>query len=112
MPVLPHAGRYAAPEAGESTRYEEQFRSADLSVGTYSLAVGAVDDQSPHSEDEIYVVTAGRGTFVDDSGHAQVGPGDTIFVAAGVAHRFVDITEELSLVVLFAPPYHTRRATD
>ena len=68
-----------------------------------------MDDQSPHSEDEIYVVTAGRATFVDDSGPTPIGPGHTIFVAAGVDHRFVDIIEELSLVVVFAPPYGSRR---
>jgi quercetin dioxygenase-like cupin family protein len=45
---------------------------------------------------------------VDPDGPQPVGPGDTIFVAAGVAHRFVDITEDLALVVVFAPPYRAR----
>ena len=109
MPVVSGAGRYAPPSAGESTRYEEQLRTADLSLGTYSLPVGAVDDQSPHTEDEIYVVTAGRATFVDEGGAVEIGVGDTIFVAAGAEHRFVDITEDLALAVVFAPPYGTRR---
>jgi mannose-6-phosphate isomerase-like protein (cupin superfamily) len=33
-----------------------------------------------------------------------VGPGDVIHVAATVAHRFHDISEDLEVVVVFAPP--------
>jgi hypothetical protein len=52
MPVVSGAGRYVP---GDAPRFEEQLRSADLSLGTYSLPAGTVDDQSPHTEDEIYV---------------------------------------------------------
>ena len=108
MQIIDQAGRFAAPAAPESTNFVEHLRSADLSIGTYSIPTGGVDDQSPHTEDEIYVVTAGRATLVADSGTAVVGPGDTIYVPAGEAHRFTDITEDLALLVLFAPPYDTR----
>jgi mannose-6-phosphate isomerase-like protein (cupin superfamily) len=107
MPIIAGAGRFIAPEPNEATHYVEHLRTTHLSVGTYSLPVGAVDDQSPHHEDEIYVVTAGRATFVDDHGAMPVVAGDTIVVAAGVEHRFVDIVDELSLVVVFAPPYRS-----
>jgi quercetin dioxygenase-like cupin family protein len=30
--------------------------------------------------------------------------GDTLFVAAHVPHRFHDITDELRVIVVFAPP--------
>ncbi len=109
MPVVPGAGRYAPPTDGAATRFDEHLRTADLSVGTYSLPAGSVDDQSPHGEDEIYVVTGGRAHFLDDAGRVPVGPGDTIVVAAGHEHRFVDIEEDLVLVVVFAPPYRPRR---
>ena len=33
----------------------------------------------------------------------SVGEGSIIFVAAGVEHRFYDITEELVVLVFFAP---------
>ena len=108
MPVIVGAGRFTAPVAPESTHFDEHLASADLSIGTYSIPAGGMADQTPHTEDEIYVVTAGRATFVDAAGRITVGPGDTIFVAAGAAHRFVDITEDLVLVVVFAPPYGTR----
>jgi mannose-6-phosphate isomerase-like protein (cupin superfamily) len=106
MPKIAGAGTFAA-EPGTAS-YVEQLRVADLSVGTYSIAAGAVDTQSPHSEDEVYVVTAGAGTFIDDSGRTPVGPGDVLFVAAGVPHRFEDITADLTVVVFFAPPYGSR----
>ena len=40
----------------------------------------------------------------------DVGTGDTIFVAAGVPHRFHDITETLRLVVVFGPAEGSRGA--
>jgi mannose-6-phosphate isomerase-like protein (cupin superfamily) len=67
-----------------------------------------VDDQEPHTEDEVYVVQAGRASLVTASGTAPVGPGSVIFVPAGETHRFTDITEDLALVVVFAPPYGSR----
>ncbi|HEX6871349.1 MAG TPA: cupin domain-containing protein [Micromonosporaceae bacterium] len=108
MPILPGAGRFQHPAAPEPNHFDEHLRTADLSVGTYSIPAGGVDDQHPHTEDEIYVVTAGRATFVDAAGAVPVRPGDTIFVGAGEQHRFVDITEDLALVVVFAPPYRSR----
>jgi mannose-6-phosphate isomerase-like protein (cupin superfamily) len=106
MPMIEKAGAFAA-EPGAAT-YVEQLRSADLSVGTYSIAVGGTDPQSPHTEDEVYVVTAGRATFVDDAGRTAIGPGDVLFVRAEVPHRFEDITADLALVVVFGPPEGSR----
>jgi mannose-6-phosphate isomerase-like protein (cupin superfamily) len=108
MPLIEGAGRFAAQPAEAS--YVEQFRSADLSVGTYSIAVGGVDRQSPHTEDEVYVVTAGQATFIDDTGRADVRPGDVLFVRAGVPHHFENVTSDLALVVMFGPPEGSRSA--
>jgi mannose-6-phosphate isomerase-like protein (cupin superfamily) len=106
MPIIEGAGRFVAPEG--VAHYDEHLRVADLSVGTYCLPVGAVDDQTPHTEDEIYVVVAGRAVFVDLGGPTEVRAGDTIFVAAGDEHRFTDVTEDLTLVVVFAPAEDSR----
>ncbi|MEO5964249.1 MAG: cupin domain-containing protein [Candidatus Limnocylindrales bacterium] len=88
--------------------YLEFLRAPDLSAGLYALAAGAVDGQSPHTEDEVYVVLAGCGRFSAGDDTRDVGPGDTIFVAAGVPHRFHDITDELRLVVVFGPAEGSR----
>jgi mannose-6-phosphate isomerase-like protein (cupin superfamily) len=104
MRVLRDAGVFTAPAAGESRHWVEQLRVAALSVGTYSVPVGGRDTQQPHTEDEVYVVTAGRARIVADSGSAEVGPGSVVYVPAGEPHRFVDITEDLAVLVIFAPP--------
>ncbi|HZN18780.1 MAG TPA: cupin domain-containing protein [Micromonosporaceae bacterium] len=108
MQIIEGAGAYVAPEDGAPNSYAEQLRVPDLSVGTYSIPVGGVDDQTPHTEDEIYVVTAGRARIVTPSGEAVLSPGDVVFVPAGEEHRFVDVTEALALLVVFAPAYRTR----
>ena len=102
------AGTYTPPDGGEPNHWVVHLNSEDLSLGTYSIPAGGVDDQEPHTEDEIYVVQAGRATLVTPSGTAAVGPGSVIFVPAGETHRFTDITEDLALVVVFAPPYGSR----
>ena len=77
--------------------YVEFLREASMSAGLYVLAAGAVDPQQPHSEDEIYVVMAGRSRFTAADETRTVAPGDVIFVAAHVPHRFHDIAEELRI---------------
>lgn len=94
--------------AGTAPNYVETLRTKDMSVGTYSIPAGGVDDQVPHREDEIYVVTAGRARIVTPDAEAEVGPGSVVFVPGGEEHRFFDVTEDLTLLVLFAPPYSGR----
>jgi mannose-6-phosphate isomerase-like protein (cupin superfamily) len=72
------------------------------------LAPGAVDGQQPHTEDEVYVVLAGRSRFTAGDETRDCGPGDVIFVPALVPHRFHDITEELRMVVVFGPAEGSR----
>jgi mannose-6-phosphate isomerase-like protein (cupin superfamily) len=83
-------------------------RSPDLSTGLYVLDAGEVDEQEPHTEDEIYVCTSGRARFWTPDASCDVGPGTVIFVPAHEEHRFVDITERLTLVVVFGPAEGTR----
>jgi mannose-6-phosphate isomerase-like protein (cupin superfamily) len=84
--------------------YLEIIRSRSLSSGLYVLPVGAVDAQEPHAEDEVYVVVAGGSLFTAGQETREVRAGDILFVAAGLPHRFHDISEELRIVVIFAPP--------
>ena len=102
---IAEAGLFKAPVGDEPNHFDEHLRTPSLSVGTYSIPAGGVDEQKPHREDEIYVVTAGRARLVTDSGTTDVGPGDTVYVPALENHTFTDITEDLALLVFFAPPY-------
>jgi mannose-6-phosphate isomerase-like protein (cupin superfamily) len=83
--------------------YLEFLRSRSLSAGLYVLPAGAVDEQAPHGEDEVYVVAAGGSLFTAGSETREIRAGDVLFVAAGLPHRFHDITEALRLIVVFAP---------
>ena len=76
-----------------------------LSVGVYALGAGAVDDQTPHEEDEVYYAVRGRARFTVEGEDQAVGPGSLLFVRAGADHRFHQIEEELVLVVFWAPPH-------
>jgi mannose-6-phosphate isomerase-like protein (cupin superfamily) len=105
---LPSAGRYAPPADGDPNAYVEHVRSAALSLGTYSIPAGGVDDQVPHGEDEVYVVLAGQATFTGAGEPVAVGPGSVLFVPAGEEHRFHDVTADLAVLVVFAPPYSGR----
>ncbi|HYI22754.1 MAG TPA: cupin domain-containing protein [Candidatus Limnocylindrales bacterium] len=84
--------------------YDEFIRSDNMSAGLYVLPAGGVDDQSPHAEDEIYVVVSGKARFTSGEQTVDVATGDTIFVPAHERHRFHDIAERLELIVVFAPP--------
>ena len=93
----------------ESGRLYHEFLSVpDLSGGLYVLEAGATDPQSPHTEDELYVVMSGRATVVVDGETRPIRQGSVIFVAAHVEHRFVDIEERLVLLVMFGPAEYSR----
>ena len=83
--------------------YLEFLRVPALSAGLYMLAAGAVDMQEPHTEDEIYYVISGRGFIQVDQESRPVEAGSLIFVNANVEHRFHTITEDLRVLVIFAP---------
>jgi mannose-6-phosphate isomerase-like protein (cupin superfamily) len=84
--------------------YLELFRESSMSAGVYMLPKDAFDPQQPHAQDEMYYIVSGRGRFSCGGEDVEVGPGEAIFVARGVEHRFHDVTEDMTIVVVFAPP--------
>jgi mannose-6-phosphate isomerase-like protein (cupin superfamily) len=87
--------------------YTEVLRVPSMSVGWYHLPAGSADPQQPHTEDEVYVVLRGRGRLWTPTRDAAAVPGAILYVPAAEEHRFVDIEEDLDVVVLFAPAEHT-----
>jgi quercetin dioxygenase-like cupin family protein len=83
--------------------YLELLRVAAMSAGLYVLPAGATDPQRPHDEDEMYYVVRGQARMRLGSEDQVVGDGSVIFVQAGVEHRFHDVTQELVVLVCFAP---------
>lgn len=111
MQVIAGAGDFNRPVPPFRAHWTEQFRVPDLSVGTYSIPAGGMDDQEPHTEDEIYVIMAGKSGFESGGKRVEVGPGSVIFVPAREPHRFVDITEDLAALVFFGPAEGSRSVT-
>jgi mannose-6-phosphate isomerase-like protein (cupin superfamily) len=98
-------GEVSQEQAESGKPYLQFINEGTMSLGLYALAAGSIDTQSPHDEDEIYYVVAGRGTIVVAGEQRPVGPGSIVFVAKEVEHRFVDIEEDLSILVFFAPEH-------
>ena len=86
--------------AGEHSASVLQRGSLNLKL---SLPVNP-NEQSPHSQDEIYVIMQGEGVLFHDGKRESFGRGDVMFIAAGTEHRFEDFTEDLTVWVIFYGP--------
>ncbi len=82
--------------------YAVLLENGSMELGYYK-PVGR-DDQSPHDQDEIYIVQTGTGTLVRADEKIPFAPGDALFVGAGVQHRFVDFSEDFACWVIFWGP--------
>jgi len=98
-----HFDSLARQRADKGKLYLEFLRVPAMSAGVYVLAKGATDPQKPHREDELYYVVRGEARMQIGSDHAEVRAGSVIFVEAEREHRFYDVTEELEVLVFFAP---------
>lgn len=85
------------------TPYHEFLRVPPLSAGVYVLPAGAADLQRPHAQDEVYLVVRGRGTLRMAADDHPVAAGAIAYVPASTPHHFHTITEELQVLVFFAP---------
>lgn len=85
--------------------YCQFFEVPAMSAGLYLLPAGAMDGQAPHAEDEIYYIVSGRAQVQIGGRHYPVETGATVFVAKEVEHRFHDIEEDLTILVIFAPAH-------
>lgn len=83
-------------------RFVGVFSHGSLAAEIY--APRGTDPQTPHTRDEIYVVVSGSGVFLLGDDRADFGPGDFLFVPAGVVHRFEDFTDDFAVWVFFYGP--------
>jgi mannose-6-phosphate isomerase-like protein (cupin superfamily) len=86
-----------------SERYLEFLKVPDLSMGIYTLKVGEKDLQSPHNEDEVYLVLKGKAIIQIEDEKEKIEAGSIVYVPARAPHKFLDIRKELQLLVFFAP---------
>ena len=64
----------------------------------------APNDQTPHEQDELYVVVQGTGVLFHGGRREAFSTGDAMFVAAGEEHHFEDFTDDLAVWVAFYGP--------
>jgi len=78
------------------------FQHGTLLLKLY--APEGVDRQTPHTRDELYIVASGTGVFQNGDARHAFGPGDALFVPAGVAHRFESFSDDFQVWVMFYGP--------
>jgi mannose-6-phosphate isomerase-like protein (cupin superfamily) len=63
------------------------------------------NQQTPHAQDEVYIVIRGRGVLFHEGERESFEAGDCLFVPAGTEHRFEDFGKDLAVwVVFYGPP--------
>lgn len=83
-------------------RFAPVFERGSLLIEIY--APQGQDPQQPHTRDEAYIVMQGSGEFVNGEQRYDFGPGDFLFVPAGVVHRFENFTADFITWVIFYGP--------
>ena len=78
-----------------------------LQRGTLDIKLSqpvAPNRQTPHAQDEVYVILRGHGVLVHEGKRDAFDAGDLLFVAAGIDHYFEDFSEDLALWRIFYGP--------
>ena len=87
------------PSDPEVMGFAYALRHGTMKVGLYA-PVGE-DNQTPHKQDELYVIVSGSGLFEKEAERRPFTANDVIFVPAGEHHRFVDFTDDFAAWVIF-----------
>jgi len=75
--------------------------------GTMSLEYFApqkIDTQSPHQQDELYIIARGHGQLNRNGEIIECKAGDVLFVPAGMEHRFEKFSDDFASWVIFYGP--------
>jgi mannose-6-phosphate isomerase-like protein (cupin superfamily) len=78
------------------------IRHGTMRAGVY--APQGEDDQTPHGQDELYIVAAGHAAFVKAGERIAVKAQDLLFVEAGAEHRFEAMSPDFATWVVFWGP--------
>ena len=87
----------------EGERAVVVLRRGTLDVA-FSLPVRPPTQQTPHAQDEMYVIVRGRGVLVHDGKRDSFESGDLLFVAAGCEHQYEETSDDLALWRVFYGP--------
>ena len=86
-------------------RGEHAIRLLHRGTLTVKLSQPATPNrQTPHEQDELYIVARGRGVLVHNGKRDAFESGDLIFIAAGTDHQVENFSEDLTVWVVFYGP--------
>jgi mannose-6-phosphate isomerase-like protein (cupin superfamily) len=88
--------------SGDAVQYLEFLNVPSMNCGLYFLTAGSTDMQSPHDEDEVYLVLSGKARMRLGEEERDVGAGSLLYISATTDHSFFEIEEDMTLMVMFA----------
>lgn len=90
--------RQQAPVPGFLRVFERGTLSAEL------YRPRGHDPQTPHLQDEVYIVIRGSGVYLCAGTSTPFHAGDLLFAAAGIEHHFESFSEDFEVWVIFYGP--------
>ena len=84
---------------GYRTPFVQLMNEQEFTVEWY--APQGIDTQTPHLEDELYIVASGSGVFENGGQTVPFSAGDVLFVPAGQEHRFINFSDDFATWVVF-----------
>lgn len=81
------------------TRSTLLYRHGSMQLKYY--APQKIDPQTPHRQNELYIIASGSGTFFKNGERVPFKTGDVLFVPAQEEHRFENFTEDFATWVIF-----------
>ncbi len=86
----------------EIHRFTRVMKYGTMTVEYYAPKIK--DLQTPHLQDELYIIVSGKSLFFRGDKHVTCMSGDVLFVPAGVAHKFENFTDDFATWVIFYGP--------
>jgi len=90
------------PAGPAAMRFAYGLRHGSMKLGLYQAT--EPDTQTPHAQDELYIVVSGHAEFVRAEGRTSCIASDVLFVEAGQPHRFENMSPDFSTWVIFWGP--------
>jgi mannose-6-phosphate isomerase-like protein (cupin superfamily) len=104
MSEAPPRTLITATEAAAAPNAPGRLSALLLAHGTMQLrwfAPKGEDVQTPHDQDELYIIASGTGWLRRGAERVPFAPHDALFVRAGEAHRFEDTSADFATWVVF-----------
>jgi len=86
-------------EKEEQNRFTVLMKHGTMSIEYY--APKNADMETPHKQDEIYVIASGHSAFFRNGERVQCKTGDILFVPAQMEHRFENFSDDFATWVIF-----------